>query len=768
MITRSLASRYVMIGCSLSGLMLCSIRPSLAADAGTAAPAAQPDDILQEVVVTANKRTENMQDVATAVSVESGEQLMERGLKSLVDYAADVPGLNVVGNGTPGQTSVSIRGISSNIATSAVGTYVDDTPTGSSGPWASGSSTLLDMLPYDLDRIEVLRGPQGTLYGEGAMGGLIKYVLKTPSTNDFDAEVGGGLSTIDGAANAGYSLRARVNTPVIPDVLGVSVSAFGQQTPGYMDNISTGQLDTNRDRQYGGRLAALWRPDSSLSVKFTALTQVIEADDSAYREFVGVSPAHNAGNALLVTPENPLPDLTENLAFPDSYNQHLYYVAATVDWNLGPVDFVSATSWSKQSSLLSSDYTQLYGSLLPYIGGSEPGLAQALDYFGLTKFTQELRLVSPKGNALEWMAGVFGTRENSFTNFRVPAYTPQYQSYPGFGFPPGLFDASYPETFNEYAAFGNLTWNITDAFSLTGGARYAYNNQGILFHILPAPFWPPPNPQYIPIETHQGVVTWMGSAQYRFSSNVMGYGRVATGYRPGGPNSPLPDIPLTYKADTLTTYELGLKSTFLESKALVDVAVYHTNWKNIQLQAVSTPGDYNYQTNGGEAISQGIELQTEYSPLRGLTLHLSGNYTDAHLTSVIQASSFLLTGYQLPQVPKESVSAVVDYDFALPSGWRAQAGGAYRYVGPQFAALVESASSVSTPTYQTGGYSVIDLNTGIRREHVNIRLTVRNLANSRALLGGGAIRSNSVTGIDTVLASFLQPRTLELGVDYAF
>lgn len=769
MIARSLTSKYIMIGCGISGLVLYGIRPSFGAESGSSQSAAQPGDQgLQEIVVTANKRTENMQDVAAAVSVENGAQLLEQGKTNLVDYAADVPGLNVVGNGSPGQTSVSIRGISSNTATSAVGTYVDDTPIGSSAGWALGSSTLLDMLPYDLDRIEVLRGPQGTLYGEGAMGGLIKYVLKTPSTSDFEADVGGSLSTIAGASDAGYSLRARVNTPVIPDVLGVSVSAFGQQTPGYMDNTFTGRTDTNEDRQYGGRLAVFWHPASNLSVKFTALTQVIEADDSAFREFAGVTPVHSAGNALLVNPANPLPDLTQNVAFPGAYDQHLYYTAATIDWSLPVFDFVSATSWSKQSSLLWSDDTPQYGGLLPYIGGTAPGLAAAINAFGLNKFTQELRLVSPKGKALEWMAGVFATRETSFNIFHAEAFTPQYQPEPGLGFPPGLFDATYPSAFNEYAAFGNLTWNITDAFSLTGGGRYAYNNQQIAFNILPAPFWPPPLPPYVPIETHQGVATWMGSAQYRFNADIMGYGRVATGYRPGGPNSPLPGVPLTYNSDTLITYELGLKSTFLENRALMDVAVYRTDWKNIQLQAVATPGDYIYQTNGGRALSQGIELQTQYSPIPGLTLGLNGNYTDAHLTSVIAASSFLLTGYQLPQVPKVSVSATAGYDFALAAGWRARVGSTYRYVGPQYAGLVESASSVSTPTYQVGGYSVFDLNAGIRHDHLNIRLTVRNLANNRALVGGGMLRTDGVTGASDILGTFLQPRTLDLGADYTF
>jgi hypothetical protein len=135
---------------------------------------------------------------------------------------------------------------------------------------------------------------------------------------------------------------------------------------------------------------------------------------------------------------------------------------------------------------------------------------------------------------------------------------------------------------------------------------------------------------------------------------------------------------------------------------------------------------------------------------------------------VIAASSFLLTGYQLPQVPKVSVSTTAGYDFALAAGWRARVGGTYRYVGPQYAGLVEVASSVSTPTYQIGGYSVFDLNAGIRRDHLNIRLTARNLANNRALVGGGMLRTDGVTGASDILGTFLQPRTLDLGADYSF
>lgn len=729
--------------------------------------AAADDNRLEEVVVTANKRIENAQDVAVSVSVEKGERLMERGLTSLADYAASVPGLNVASSGTPGQTAVSIRGISSNTPTSAVGTYVDDTPMGSSSGWAFGSNTMLDMLPYDLDRIEVLRGPQGTLYGEGSMGGLIKYVLKTPSTNELQASVGADMSTIDGAGSVGYAFRSRVNMPVIPGVLGVSVSAFGQRTPGYTTNSFTGQRDTNQDRQYGGRLAAQWTPAENLSVKLTALTSVIEADDSAWRQFGDVSPVSNATNALIVRPINPLPDLTQSAAFPASYDQHIFYGAATLDWNPGQFDVVSATSWSRQRSFQVSDETPILGDLLPFLGATAPGLVKAADYFGVNKLTQELRLVSPKGGRIEWLAGAFYTHEHALMLQTSQAFDLQYQPVAP-AFPPGLFYADLPSNFNEYAAFGNLTWNVTSAWSITAGTRYAYNDQTISFRVANGPLYPAPLPNDVDIATHQGVLTWMGSVQYRIDKNTMAYARVATGYRPGGPNSPLPGVPLTYKADTLTNYELGLKSTFLDNKALVNLSVYRIDWKDIQLIAAE-PGMPAFLANGGKAVSQGVEIESHYSPIRALTFGLSAAYTDAHLSSVIPEASYLATGYQLPLVPKETVAMMVDYNFPSIAGWEARVGGGYRYNGPMWQSLVETDSAVSSPTFRVPGYSVWDLNAGARKEHLSFKFYARNLTNSRALVGGGTgVLSYNPAGASPTVGAFLQPRTFGVGFDYEF
>jgi len=745
---------------------LLGTRQSVAADA-----TANNDPMLTEIVVTANKRAENLQDVAASVSVANGEQLIQRGQTQLADYAAYMPGFNVGSNGSPGLTSVSLRGISSNTSTTAIGTYLDDTPIGSSSGWAGGANTLLDMLPYDLDRIEVLRGPQGTLYGAGAMGGLIKYVLKAPSTTEVEANVGADVSTIDGAGNAGYSVRARVNVPAISEVLGVSLSVFDKKTPGFMTNVYTDERHTNRVSQYGARLAALWTPLSSLSVKLTAVTQNIEANDLAVKEFANGTKVPNADGALILAPTAPLPTFTENYAFLQPYNQRINYFSATVDWMPGPFEVVSATSWSSQRSYYLIDTTPLYGPYLPLFGGG-PGLTNYVSFFGLDKFTQEFRLVSPKGKTIEWMLGVFDTHENSTGSNSDEVFNLNYTPVSGaLAYPPGLFYDNQPETFDERAVFGNLTWNLTDAFSITGGARYAKNDQDINFYVAPGPFVSETG--LIHIGTHEGAFSWMGSAEYHLDKDSMVYARVATGYRPGGPNSPIPGIPTTYGVDSLINYELGLKSTFLDKKALVDFAVYYIDWKNIQLIAVNNV-DLSYLANGGKAVTQGLELTSEYSPIRGLTLGLNAAYTDAHLTSVIPSASYLLTGYQLPNVPKESASLTADYDWSLNSRWTAEIGGAYRYVGKQWLSLVESASPASSPTVQAAGYSVFDLNASVRNEHVSYKLYVRNLANNLAITGPGGpaaqnlVLTNSATGIPQITTSFLQPRTIGLGVDYTF
>jgi iron complex outermembrane receptor protein len=725
---------------------------------------------LAEIVVTATKRVENIQDVPVSVSVESGAAMLERGQSSLLDYAAYMPGFNVSNGGQAGTSSVQLRGISTQSATAAVGTYIDDTPIGGSAGWVSSSTTTLDLLPYDLDRLEVLRGPQGTLYGAGAMGGLIKYVMKSPSLTQPEATVGAELSDTDGAGRLGYAYSARVSDPLVDNILGVSLSLFDKQAPGWMTNLGTGQRDTNDTSRYGGRAAVLWTPTQDLTIKLSAMASNINAEDGAIRQFTTSQPVPNTGSALIISPQSPLPDGTENVRFLSPYTQRLQYYSASVDWDVRLVDLISATSYSSQRSFAQQDFTQQLGGLLGYIGGTGPGIANADYDFGLDKLTQEFRVVSKKGQTVDWMLGAFTTHENS-TNYQYGnAFTTNGAPMPGLLPPDGFFYASLPEIYDEYAGFGDMTVKVTDQFILDAGARYAHNDQDWNAISAPGPLVNESGTFHV--GTHEGVFTWMAGAEYHFAPDNMLYVRAATGYRPGGPNSPIKGVPPADGSDSLINYELGLKSTFLDHRAQVDMALFRIDWKDIQLTATNAQ-NLSFDANGGKATSQGVEFAGTYRPIDALTLGFNEAYTDAHLTSVIPQASYLLTGYQLPLVPKESFSVTVDYEWNLSGEWSTHLGGAYRYVGAEWLGIVESNSPVSTPAVQAPSYSAVDLNASLRNNHLTFKAYVRNLANKDSLTGPSnfnqtLVVANGTTGNQQVFSSYLQPRTVGLGVDYNF
>jgi outer membrane receptor protein involved in Fe transport len=723
---------------------------------------------LAEIVVTATKRAENIQDIPVSVSVESGAAMLERGQSSLLDYSAYMPGFNVSNGGTPGTSSVQLRGISTQSSTSAVGTYVDDTPLGGSSGWVNSSTTTLDLLPYDLERLELLRGPQGTLYGAGAMGGLIKYVMKSPSTTQSEASVGAEISDTDGAGKLGYVYSARVSEPLVDNVLGVSLSLFDKQAPGWMTNLANDQQHTNDTSRYGGRAAVLWTPTQDLTVKLSAMVSNINAEDGATRQFTTSQTVPNTGSALIIAPLTPLPLGTENVQFYAPYTQRLQYYSATVDWNLQSVDLISASSYSSQRSFYQQDFTQQVGGLLGEVGGTGPGIANADYGFGVDKITQEFRVVSPKGQTVDWMLGTFTTHESSTNSQFLNAFNPNGTPMAGLLPPSGVFYAALPEVYDEYAAFGDLTVKVTDQFDLLAGARYAHNDQDWNATVTPGPLVNEFG--FFHVGTHEGVFTWMAGAEYHFDADNMLYLRAATGYRPGGPNSPIAGVPPTEGSDSLTNYELGLKSTFLERRAQVDMAVFRIDWKDIQLTAVNAQ-NLSYGANGGTATSQGVEFAGTYLPIDSLTLGLNAAYTDAHLTSVIPQASYLLTGYQLPLVPKVSFSVTADYQWSLSGGWSAYLGGAYRYVGAEWLGVVESNSPVSTPAVQASAYAVGDLNASVRNEHLTFKAYVRNLANNHAITGPsnqGLVVTNGATGNHEVFTSYLEPRTVGIGVDYKF
>ena len=400
-----------------------SVAPAPAATpvAGTTRSRAPSFRQREEIIVTGPRgahglgTAEDIRSVAASVSIVSGGSLEAQKLEQLSDYAAYLPGVNVVSFGSPGLAMSSCEEFRRSPETATGAYYLDDTPIGPSGPWANACCEVLDLMPYDLERLEVRRGPQGTQYGANSPSGLIRYVLTEPQVSEFEARVGADGSTIDGASRAGASLRVMMNAPIVEDVLAVRVSAYDSYTPGYIDNAYSGASDTNAVRQTGERFALLWRPAASVAVKVTAFWPRIDSDSEADVSSTGVAIVPDTGDANIVKATGSYGDLTEYHAFQQPFTKSIDYYAATVNWNPGSLEILSATAWSRTRSHFVNDHTLNYGASFPeWSDGAIPaGLALFNRDIDFEKFTEELHVVSPAGKRIAWLLGGFYTHESA-------------------------------------------------------------------------------------------------------------------------------------------------------------------------------------------------------------------------------------------------------------------------------------------------------------------------------------------------------------------
>lgn len=709
------------------------------------------DVLIEEVLVTAQKRTESVQDVPSSVSVFDSSRVRQLHATTILDYAAYIPGLNVSSGGGPGQTTITLRGIAPVGPGAVVGYYVDDTPLGSSSNYGGGREFGLDLMPYDVKRIEVLRGPQGTLYGAGAMGGLLKYVLRRPSVSDFEAWAGAETFGIASAEDLGWGVRAGANVPLVAERLGLWGSYFEQRTPGYVDNAQTGATDENDVTQRGGRLALLWQIDDRLSLQLSGLRQRIHSSD-------------DAGVALTLTGLNPptgTPSYGELTGFhplPQPFEQDIDHYSATLDWDLGWASLLSASSYSRTRTRHTQDGSRIFGSLYPRLTGgavSEGNAAFDIN-LDLRKRTQELRLVSPAGGGIEWLIGAFYTNEDSEQVRDVFALDAQRRPIPQFA--PRFVFVEFPSRYEEAAGFASVTLPLTQSFDVIGGVRWARNRQAFrqISGGVESVIGPPTN---FPGRSSEDVFTYSVSPRWRIGADMMLYARVATGYRPGGPNPRALDVPPTIDADTLTNYELGLKADLLGHRALVNLAAFYIDWQDIQQSVVV--GGIGSVDNTGDATSQGLELETAYLATDRLRIGFNAAYTDAQLTSPAQG----IAAARLGNTPQWSASAVLDYEFSLANGWAVHLGAGWRYVGEQGTAF--AAQTGADISYVLPPYGAVDLAAELARGKWMIRLFARNVTDRRAYLGGGLVvdADNVPRSIDV---NVLQPRTVGISVDVGF
>lgn len=725
---------------------------------------------LGTVVVTASRRDETLQKVPMAVSALTWHDIEREHLQDFSDYAASVPGLDAISLG-PGLTELSIRGIASGSQqpSASVGVYVDETPFGSSSVFAVGSALTPDLDPADVERIEVLRGPQGTLYGAGALGGVIRFITIPPDTENYSGRLQLGGTSVDGGGT-GFDVHGMVNLPLVKDKLAIRANAYDETVPGFADDAGRGKTDVNESKIKGGRASLLWTPTDKTSVRVTALAQNLSAEGSAT---VALDPG---------TLQPVYGDLQQRNATlgGNVFDAHYRLYNVTFNTDFGWAKLMSSSSYSTLDAVTNTDATPLL-FLGPQANGQPYGtLEQAT--IPQTKATQEFRLSSPKSQTVEWLGGVFWTREtgnNAQNVYPSDYYSGTPQPSP-FGIPIG--GDLQPSTYEAYAAYGSITWHITDRFDVEAGLRYSHDKQhyteigyGLLFGGVPPTV-------LLDKRSSDSSTTFSLTPTYHINDNNMLYARIASGFLPGGPNIVpvgVPNVPATFSPTKLTDYELGLKSTSPDDRLMADLSAYYIDWTKIPLTTFEN--NFTFLTSGGQAKSKGLEATIAWIAAPGLKLSANASYNDATLTKDAPYPSNGKRGDPLPYAPQFTLGLSGDYDFALGGGWHGYVGASYQYVGERstdFAFSYPIAGVLpplpSSPTIP--GYHTINLRAGVNRGQWNIDAYVKNLTNQRGIVQASTFQNyvpvagepNPVTGRMEDNATIITPRMFGISVSRNF
>jgi iron complex outermembrane recepter protein len=689
--------------------------------------------VLEEIVVTAQKFEEKLSETPLSVTAISARNLEALGATQFRDFASTVPSLTFTTSGV-GSTQVNLRGITTgNNISPTVGIYVDEVPYGSSTAFASGAQLALDVGLFDVSRIEILRGPQGTLYGASTMGGLLKYVSVTPDTSAFDATVRAGVASTEGGG-IGYDGAAAINAPFADDKAAVRFSGFYTHEDGYVDDLASGRDGINEANVFGGRADLLVKPTDKLSVRFSAFAQDIERDGVASSDYD------------LATGEPIDGELDQRRLSAEPFEQEFRLVSGTLTYDF---EGAALTTISSYQTVRSHAFTDVSRFFVPALAGSGIvlGSTEVEKENETDKFTQEVRL-SGTGTLLDWSIGAFFTDEDS-DQFQTLNAT----MTDGQPFPVDLLTVNLPSSYEEYAGFGTLTWHLTQKLDLTGGLRYAHNSQ--VFEQIgsgPLVFSVPER------SVEDSVETYLATLRYRASDNLMTYLRYATGYRPGGPNIVLNDLngqPLaspTFDADKLRSVEGGVKASTDDNRFSVDAAVYFIEWDDLQINAVRN--GLGVVDNAAAAESRGVELTLTLVPAPGLTMVGAFGYTDAQLSEDAPDLGGA-DGDRLPDTPKFTGALSADYGFEL-AGRDAFVGATARHVTDRVSSYSASAGN---PQYELPDYTTVDLRTGLQFGTTRVQLFVKNAFDERGQLS--ATTAFSALG-GPAWISLLQPRTVGL------
>ena len=716
----------------------------------TALPIFAADDALEEVVVTAQRRTERLQDVPEAITALSGDSLNQLHLQGNADLAAHVPSLSfdVL---SPGETTLAIRGLGTSYGLApAVSMYLNETPLDIRTDGYAGAP---DIDFFDVDRVEVLRGPQGTLYGSSSMGGAVRVLTAQPDPAAFavNAEVGG--SNMDGGGQ-GYLAKSAVNLPLSSDAAVRLVGAF-EHVPGYINQATPGDYSVaypdlpvterriNDVDLKSGRILGLWKPTDALTIK-PSLT---------------ISEVDSSNNSQYFTN---LPQFTVATYYPTPQQSRLEVGNLQVDYNLDFATLMSSTSVLSRATQTQSDFTLYWATLAPLFGASYPPNYPTTDFDTSHNagFVQEFRLTSSTDRPLRWVGGAYFShyRQHSTESTNSASFSAAIGQTTG----PNLYSFDQQAIDQQVAVFADLTYKILPSLEITAGERY-YELHDSLENtqsgVLAAPSQPLVHAKASG-SSPRVVLT------YHPVTDATLYATAARGYRPGGPNVGLPSgigctlnsaySPL-YQPDTVWNYELGAKTEFLDRRLSIDVAAYKIDWKNVQ-QAVTDPGcGYLFVANVGTAQSKGFEAEINFKPIESLLLSASGSYDHADFTSIdtpFQGAGTAQAGQPIPGVPYQKFNIGAQYTkpfFANHTGYiRVD----WSHLGNVPAGFTYNATRPA--------YSSLEGAIGMRTGHFDLSLYGHNLTNSNGIL---EIQEGALYGYSNLFNTQISTPPRTIGVD---
>ncbi|NOZ65179.1 MAG: TonB-dependent receptor [Alphaproteobacteria bacterium] len=749
---------------------------ALLAQVPTAFAAENEDDKIdfEEILVTATKRgSQTLIDVPIAIQAISGDSLRDRGVQDFADWAPSITGLRYEDLG-PGDKRIFLRGVNS-IGASTTGVYFDEAVITASSK-EDGGGRNVDIKLYDINRIEVLKGPQGTLYGASSMSGTIKMIPNKPDLEGIDAYVDGSLGNTDGGG-FNWDINAMINLPLVQDKAALRVVAWNVDRSGYVDNVRLGTNNINNEKTYGGRVMLRLAASENLTIDASIMIQRTDVGGTSR-----ITPAGTIGHA----PTDALPnffggDLKTVSFTKDEWSDNWEIYSLTANYEMENGTITATSNWFDRRLNFNFDSTPI----LIFLGA--PVRAITHQPQSRRVWSNELRYASNWEGPIQMVVG--GLIQQERTNFEVQViasdattgralgpWDPENDFFTGSGI--ALFGRTNDGGINQEAIFGELSFEATEKLTATVGLRYFHSSQNSA-ELETHPFFGfggGPRPPIKPNDSSDDKLTTKFNLAYKASDDLMIYATASQGFRVGGLNSAgipvIAQIPRNFAPDSLWNYELGMKSRFAENKVILNVAIYQIDWSNMQSVSRDATGAFQFIANAGDTRIRGIEADVTLRPTDQLELTMGGAYTDTFLTkdqpgvtpgNIVEVAFPGHKGDPVPNVPEFTFNASAQYSFDVTE----EIGGLFRvdyaWVGrsrTEFRPRGAEADGFNPHTEQIGGYNNFNARLGIETETWSAKLFVNNLFDTRGIV-------DSISSDQDPLAQLVtRPRTYGLNVTW--